>query len=96
MKGDTYHPHVTRVEVVDATGRSFVQYYSPGVEVQLQDDGRTLKVLAGVPDVIEDDAEPEDTIPFVAIANSELPYANMDPTDLIEWVLAGRPKDWKP
>jgi hypothetical protein len=54
LRNDTYHPQVTRVEVVDETGRSFVQYYSPGVEVQLQDDGHTLKVFAGTPAIWED------------------------------------------
>lgn len=43
---------VTRVEVIEARGRSFVAYgYVPaGVTVGVQDDGRTLKVFAGARD----------------------------------------------
>lgn len=41
---------VTRVEVIDSTGRAFVQYYEPGgAFFDLQDAGRTLKLFAGVP-----------------------------------------------
>lgn len=42
---------VTRIEVIDGSGRAFVAYYEPGegAEVHLQDHGRTLKVFAGVP-----------------------------------------------
>lgn len=39
---------VTRIEVIDETGRAFVAYYQThGVEFQLQDDGRTIKLFAG-------------------------------------------------
>jgi len=39
---------VTRIEVVDAGGRAFVrQYAEPGAVVDVQDEGRTLKVFAG-------------------------------------------------
>jgi hypothetical protein len=43
--------HVDRVEVIDSTGRAFVNYYrtDSGVSVELQDDGRTLKVFAETP-----------------------------------------------
>lgn len=45
----TSEPKVTRVEVIDSTGRVFVGHFEPGVEIALQDDGRTVKVFAGVP-----------------------------------------------
>jgi hypothetical protein len=40
----TPEPNVTRFEVIDESGRSYVRY---GVEIELsyQDDGRTLKVF---------------------------------------------------
>jgi len=44
---------VTRVEVIDSTGRVFSRFYeagSRGVYLELQDDDRTLKVFAGQPD----------------------------------------------
>ena len=41
-------PRVTRVEVIDSTGRAFVAYYEPGIEVHVQDDGRTLKIFASL------------------------------------------------
>jgi hypothetical protein len=38
--------NVTRVEVIDETGRAYVAWdKSIGVELSLQDDGRTLKVF---------------------------------------------------
>ncbi len=41
-----YMQDVNRVEVIDNTGRAFVAYYGPGgVDIALQDDGRTLKVF---------------------------------------------------
>jgi hypothetical protein len=41
-------PDVTRVEVIDGTGRAFVRYYdTPGVQVHVQDEGRTIKVFTG-------------------------------------------------
>lgn len=42
------HPWVTRVEVIDSTGRAFTAYYeTEGVYTQVQDNGRTLKIFAG-------------------------------------------------
>ncbi len=38
-------PHATRVEVIDSTGRAFVKHYPPGVEISVQDDARTVKVM---------------------------------------------------
>lgn len=43
-------PAVTRVEIIDSTGRAFTRRYSePGVQVDVQDDGRTVKIFAGTP-----------------------------------------------
>jgi len=36
---------VTRVEVIDKQGRSYGKYKVKKVEIQLQDDDRTLKVF---------------------------------------------------
>jgi len=45
----TQHPEVTRLEVIDSRGRVYGgRYASGGVEVHIQDDGRTVKVFAGV------------------------------------------------
>lgn len=38
-------PKVTRVEVIDHGGRSYINTVAGDVEIQLQDDGRTLKVF---------------------------------------------------
>ena len=37
--------NVTRVEVIDDHGRSYVHYNADTVEYSLQDDGRTLKIF---------------------------------------------------
>lgn len=37
--------NVTRVEVIDEHGRSYVHYNCDLVEYSLQDDGRTLKIF---------------------------------------------------
>lgn len=43
---------VTRIEVIDATGRAFVAYYrTSGVSISMQDDDRTMKIFAGEPEV---------------------------------------------
>lgn len=43
-------PNITRVEIIDDTGRAFVRYYeTAGVELHVQDEGRTLKVFARTP-----------------------------------------------
>ena len=39
------YPKVTRVEVIDETGRSYVNCLCDNVDVQLQDDNRTLKIF---------------------------------------------------
>ena len=36
---------VTRVEVIDKNGRSYTNWDVKSVELQLQDDGRTLKLF---------------------------------------------------
>jgi hypothetical protein len=38
-------PKVTRVEVIDSSGRSYVKYDVSDVSISLQDDDRTLKVF---------------------------------------------------
>ena len=43
MKDDTYK--VTRLEVIDDTGRAYVNMNAGSIELQLQDDDRTLKVF---------------------------------------------------
>lgn len=43
-------PNVTRIEVIDSTGRAFTRYYEvAGCAVHTQDGTRTLKVFANVP-----------------------------------------------
>jgi hypothetical protein len=43
-------PKVNRVEVIDSEGRAFVRYYvEPGAALELQDDGRTLKIFVQGP-----------------------------------------------
>lgn len=51
----TVMPQVTRIEVIDATGRAFGAYYAAGdVSLQLQDGTRTLKIFAGNPQSVEE------------------------------------------
>lgn len=40
---------VTRLEVIDETGRGYVRYFKPGehLQYQFQDDGQTLKIFVG-------------------------------------------------
>jgi len=38
-------PEVTRVEVIDSMGRSYTCYGATGVEIDIQDDGKTLKIF---------------------------------------------------
>lgn len=44
---NNYYPHVTRVEVIDEKGRSYVNWGSDIVQVQTQtqDEGKTLKIF---------------------------------------------------
>ena len=40
------HPEVTRVEIIESGQRAFVGYFdSPGADVHVQDDGRTIKIF---------------------------------------------------
>lgn len=39
------YPNVNRVEVIDENGRSYVKYNANNVQIQIQDDGRTMKVF---------------------------------------------------
>lgn len=52
-----YLPDVTRVEVIDGTGRSYVNIGVQDVEVHVQDGGRTLKVF-----LTDMDAEGKDEV----------------------------------
>lgn len=45
---DTDTSKVTRVEVIDDNGRSYVKYGIEDIEFSLQDDGRTLKLFLKV------------------------------------------------
>lgn len=40
-----FKPDVTRVEVIDSTGRAYTNYAAENVMTSLQDDGMTLKVF---------------------------------------------------
>ena len=42
---DSYYPKCTRVEVIDNTGRAYTKYGCKDVQVQMQDQDRTLKVF---------------------------------------------------
>jgi hypothetical protein len=53
MSGDEFVlAKVTRIEVIDAHGRAFVQtgYHPAGITIEVQDDGRTVKIFAGYPE----------------------------------------------
>ena len=41
----THFPDVTRVEVIDENGRTYVKYNCNNVKICLQDDGYTLKLF---------------------------------------------------
>ena len=41
----SYLPKCTRVEVIDKRGRSYTNYDCKNVEMQMQDEDRTLKVF---------------------------------------------------
>ena len=52
-------PAVTRIEVIDHTGRAFTaRYDTPGVSFDLQDGERTLKVFTRLPDADSDTKAP--------------------------------------
>lgn len=38
-------PEITRVEVIDSTGRAYTQYNVKEVQMSIQDDGRTMKIF---------------------------------------------------
>lgn len=53
-------PAVTRVEVIDSTGRAFTRHYDlAGASVSVQDDGRTVKVFASEPQPDGEDLFPK-------------------------------------
>lgn len=39
-------PKATRVEIIDAHGRVFTGHYVAGMSIEVQDQGRTIKVFA--------------------------------------------------
>ena len=39
------YPRVTRVEVIDSSGRAYVAYGLENVRMDLQDEGRTMKIF---------------------------------------------------
>lgn len=39
------YSNVTRIEIIDQTGRAFVGYNMSDVQISMQDDGRTLKIF---------------------------------------------------
>ena len=45
MLSPELYKDVTRVEVIDADGRSYIKYRVTSVELHLQDEGRTLKIF---------------------------------------------------
>jgi len=48
LSAQEFLPLVTRIEVIDADGRAFVQHYvDAGASMSVQDQGRTLKLFAG-------------------------------------------------
>ena len=38
-------PEITRVEIIDSTGRAYTQYNVAEVQMSIQDDGRTMKIF---------------------------------------------------
>tara|TARA_R110001606_G_scaffold169477_1_gene314556 strand:+ start:4319 stop:4564 length:246 start_codon:yes stop_codon:yes gene_type:complete len=46
MKAEVLNPEkITRLEIIDESGRAYVSRDIAGLEVHLQDDGRTLKLF---------------------------------------------------
>ncbi len=39
------YPDVTRLEVIDSTGRAYTQWDVKDVQLSFQDEGRTLKIF---------------------------------------------------
>lgn len=62
---------VTRLEVIDGNGRSYVNTKVPFLELSYQDDGRTLKIFTdGVKDTVSTEWKPLDRIDFMNIIPS--------------------------
>ncbi|MEM8796877.1 MAG: hypothetical protein AAGE89_09760 [Pseudomonadota bacterium] len=50
MKDKTeYLPDVTRVEVISEKGRDYVNLNCRNVQIEFQDDGKTLKIFLNLP-----------------------------------------------
>lgn len=43
------YPRVTRVEVIDSSGRAYVAHGLENVRMDLQDEGRTMKIFVETP-----------------------------------------------
>lgn len=41
----TPYPDITRVEVIDSTGRAYAKWDVKDVQLSIQDDGRTMKIF---------------------------------------------------
>jgi putative heme iron utilization protein len=41
----TKYPNVTRIEIIDYTGRAYVRYKVKSLEFSEQDNGQTLKIF---------------------------------------------------
>lgn len=52
---------VTRLEVIDETGRGYVRYFKTGERLtyQFQDDDRTLKIFVNTPDYYYPGSDPD-------------------------------------
>lgn len=93
-------PRVTRVEVIDRSGRVYVAYYEPGIEVHVQDDGRTVKIFAGersgkcpTYQAITEKADLAEQGRRLASEREDLIAAGVDPA-LLEIPLHPRPPLW--
>lgn len=75
MSMQSQFPDVSRVEVISSHGRELVRYGVKNVQVLLQDEGKTLKIIFND----EDNEELEE-----AVKNEIIEKFNMDIEDLTE------------
>ena len=47
MSAEPLFSNVSRIEIIGPGGRELVAYYEPGVVLDLQDEGRTIKLFVG-------------------------------------------------
>lgn len=43
----SYLELIERIEIIGKSGREFTAYYQRGIAMELQNDGRTLKIFVG-------------------------------------------------